>query len=784
LVFAAHPSGDLDGDAEPQDDAQRFEHRAAGEVMQESKRIMRLGAALLFSVVLVACGGGGGSSAPAPAPAIAPQISTAPGSRALAVGLTTTFSVSAVGSDPFSYQWRRNGQDIAGATSSSYTIPPAALADDGSRFSVVVGNAAGSVTSAEAVLGVYASPAPPVTCNSLGDAFSAIGDANVPVGKAAGAIVANCATTGALSNVRWTQTAGNAITLVADKTQAISFEATAAGAYSFRADFSDASGVARSTTVTVNAIAGGAAVTARADQAVRKGGNVSLRAWPTIAAGDSVASLTWTQLEGPPVVLDVSDARRALFVAPEVTRDTLLRFRVTLRTTQGVTDSDDALVLVENHAQAPDGSSAHVFSGLHVSRVYPYRAAGPYAGVLTRCVYDAALQWKDAGKNTCTLLQLPFLHQITGGVEPTVAQIMDRVLVSHDWMGAAFEQFISGSDKADIRRLLNGVTAIVIGAQVRPSFYYGLTGAIYLDADNFWLTPEQRDVINEAPDFRLDFDRDLAYSGLWRYTLNNNNVFLFFPPTSRTSRSLDYLVFEAGWLMYHELAHASDFLPPSTRAALVTTATVWDNIDPRYQSQQLPSDVLTQQHPLLSAEMRGLAQVKFQGTTANAAQRAYTPQQVGGFFAADRSTDEYNYSTTREDIAMLFEEFMMFRNHGVRRDVAITDKIGPTTTGDTLIVRWGQRGRVAEAAVRPRVKLVVQNLADWVDPASVDAFPAPLAMRAGESWNANLALPAPPGGVGVASVRTPGSKASDTFLLERAMRRGGRGGIPALPGER
>ncbi len=44
------------------------------------------------------------------------------------------------------------------------------------------------------------------------------------------------------------------------------------------------------------------------------------------------------------------------------------------------------------------------------------------------------------------------------------------------------------------------------------------------------------------------------------------------------------------------------------------------------------------------------------------------------------ATDEYSYSTTREDIAMTFEEFMMVRNHMWRRDVAITDKIGPATT--------------------------------------------------------------------------------------------------------
>jgi hypothetical protein len=622
--------------------------------------------------------------------------------------------------------------------------------------------------------------AAPLVCGPGSASFSTYADASVAVGKAAGATVAGC--TGALRDVRWTQTGGPAVTLLSDRSQTISFEPPAAGTYTFRVEFTDASGAARSATVGVNATpatgAGGVAV--RVDQSVRKGGKVSLRAWPALGPGETQ---TWAQLDGPSVVLDTTDPNRVLFTAPDVAVDTLLRFRVTRRTAGGATDSDDALVLVENYAQAPDNSNPHVFSGLHVSRVYPYKPTSPFAADLVRCTFDAALQWTGAGKNTCPLSMLPLLHQTTGGAEPTVAQIMDRVLVSHDWMGAVFEQFIAGADKSDIRRLLNGVTAIVIGAQVRPSFYYGLTGAIYLDADNFWLTPEERDVINEAPDFRSDFDRDLAYSGVWRYTLANNNVFLPWPATSRLTRTLDYLLYEAGGLMYHELAHAGDFLPPATRSGLNSAATVWDNVAPRFQASQLPSDELARSLPLQSAEMRALAQVKFQGMTATPTQRAYTPQQVADFSAPDRATDEYNYWTTREDIAMLFEEFMMFRNHGVRRDVAITDKIGPTTTGNTLIVRWGQRGRVAEAAIRPRVKLAVASLAPWIDANDVDAFPAPLAMRAGESWNANLVLPAPPGGVGAASLRAPMPQADDAWLLERARRRGHRG-VPALPGER
>ncbi len=69
-----------------------------------------------------------------------------------------TFSVTAGGTGPFSYQWLRNGAAIAGATASTYTTPTLSLADNGAQFAVTVGNAAGTatVTSTAATLSVGA----------------------------------------------------------------------------------------------------------------------------------------------------------------------------------------------------------------------------------------------------------------------------------------------------------------------------------------------------------------------------------------------------------------------------------------------------------------------------------------------------------------------------------------------------------------------------------------------------------------------------------------------------
>jgi hypothetical protein len=81
---------------------------------------------------------------------------TQPADQSVQEGETATFSVVAEGTEPLSYQWERDGVEIAGATNPSYTTPAATLADDGALFRVVVTNSVGSVTSAEALLTVTA----------------------------------------------------------------------------------------------------------------------------------------------------------------------------------------------------------------------------------------------------------------------------------------------------------------------------------------------------------------------------------------------------------------------------------------------------------------------------------------------------------------------------------------------------------------------------------------------------------------------------------------------------
>jgi hypothetical protein len=82
---------------------------------------------------------------------MAPAITTQPVGLAVIVGQPATFTVVATGSSPLLYRWMKNGTNITGATSASFTIPAVALTDAGS-YSVFVTNYVGSATSGNATL--------------------------------------------------------------------------------------------------------------------------------------------------------------------------------------------------------------------------------------------------------------------------------------------------------------------------------------------------------------------------------------------------------------------------------------------------------------------------------------------------------------------------------------------------------------------------------------------------------------------------------------------------------
>ena len=100
-----------------------------------------------------------------------------------------TMSVVVTGAPPFSFQWRKGGSAIGGATFASFTNASAALTDSG-NYDVVVANAFGSATSSVAVVTVTTQPGALSAdySNSVGQVFHMLRqrDGKVVLGRANG----------------------------------------------------------------------------------------------------------------------------------------------------------------------------------------------------------------------------------------------------------------------------------------------------------------------------------------------------------------------------------------------------------------------------------------------------------------------------------------------------------------------------------------------------------------------------------------------------------------------
>jgi hypothetical protein len=92
-------------------------------------------------------------------------ITAQPQNKTVLEGQSASFTVGAAGDVPIAYQWQKEGTDVFGATSSTYSIV-AAQASDAGGYSAVVTNATGAITSSVATLVVIPTVPLPFALNN------------------------------------------------------------------------------------------------------------------------------------------------------------------------------------------------------------------------------------------------------------------------------------------------------------------------------------------------------------------------------------------------------------------------------------------------------------------------------------------------------------------------------------------------------------------------------------------------------------------------------------------
>src|SRR5260370_25056645 len=79
-------------------------------------------------------------NAPIRTPVVPPSITTQPASQTVTAAQTATFSVTAASTAPFSYQRRKNGTAISGASSAAYTTPVTSPSHNDTQHAVDASN--------------------------------------------------------------------------------------------------------------------------------------------------------------------------------------------------------------------------------------------------------------------------------------------------------------------------------------------------------------------------------------------------------------------------------------------------------------------------------------------------------------------------------------------------------------------------------------------------------------------------------------------------------------------
>jgi hypothetical protein len=328
----------------------------------------------------------------------------------------------------------------------------------------------------------------------------------------------------------------------------------------------------------------------------------------------------------------------------------------------------------------------------------------------------------------------PIGTDITGDI--SLDDIKGRLVISHDWMADSFIAALEEINDQDLMNLFKPLNTIVISYDIRPSFYHSYTASMYIDARYLWRNSEQWQTIYEQDDFRSTYQTGFIFDSFLRYVDANSNAYITWSNSysasynSRTSAQIAPGLFK---LLSHELAHANDYLPPELLSALGDSGRIYnDYIEPNIDI----NDELSDAFPLTSDLLYEAAQIAFHGSDMTDGIRITSASDAGSAFDGDGAADFYGYSTAAEDVAMLFEAFMMYKKYGAVSDVAFVSI--PTVDDykcDDYVIKWGQRNRLADPNVKQRAILAGSRILERDITADLPSISsAPIKMETDIGW--------------------------------------------------
>lgn len=332
----------------------------------------------------------------------------------------------------------------------------------------------------------------------------------------------------------------------------------------------------------------------------------------------------------------------------------------------------------------------------------PYTVSSPYAEAMSECVYA------DDEEESCSLAKLPLLGISKNKI--TVNDILNRTMISHQFLGEAFKQTLMRMDP-EILQMFGAVNSIVIADNINPSFFSMTSGAIYLSGLYFWRNSEEFEIVKKKKDIRAEYGSSLQFGSYDNYTRNSRSIGY---RAQKNVQTYAEIFFPLVKLLFHELTHANDFFPKS----------FYQNIEPqdlkltyrqigyaRYEESKLISQ--NQPSHLTSVKLLHLGEVLFHGESETVEDGLLKASDIAEEFEKEIATDFYSFSTTLDDLAMNAEESLMLYYFNFYKIVVIHESLSSnvkTPEDYDYPIVWGQKGRVLIPEIKERALYAVENI--------------------------------------------------------------------------
>jgi len=328
----------------------------------------------------------------------------------------------------------------------------------------------------------------------------------------------------------------------------------------------------------------------------------------------------------------------------------------------------------------------------------PYNTNSNHKDVLKKC-FEAT----DGAE--CTFNELPLIGQSV--ISPQISDIMDRVVVSHDWMGVRFEQLLSQlSSEALV--LFKPVAVIYIGSENDGVGYNAGAAKLEIDPELLWLTADEKTALASSGGASgvssNDTRDDLNFR--FRYHYIKNGLALN-SKESDSERAFSDIFDSFAIDIYSQLAFAADYFPASVYSddqLLVTPRMIFDEnsnqpiiTTPLYDDESLSAP---------TSHLYPIARIYYDDEPASDLYKTFTAADAGLAYDGDGKPRLSSYLSERGDMRALFSLGMLKYKHDVSLNVLFYN--GMKSNSETTI-GYGLRNRIA-SPVAARVKFVMERI--------------------------------------------------------------------------